>query len=164
MGDLFGSWIPKSLIKVILRKIEEYKDQEFLLLTKNPKRYLEFSFPSNVILGATIETDSPLLYFLSKISRAPLVDERIEAMVKLKHDRKMISIEPIIRFSTDFWVWITRIKPEFVYIGYCNPLSLAKKLRLPEPKLSETLSLISKLREQGIEVREKTIRKAWYEI
>jgi hypothetical protein len=46
----------------------------FLLLTKNPERYKDFlgSMPKNVVLGATIETDSYELYLQYRISQAPL--------------------------------------------------------------------------------------------
>jgi len=42
----------------VLKVVKETPKATFLFLTKNPARYLEFNFPNNVILGATIETNN----------------------------------------------------------------------------------------------------------
>jgi len=152
MGDLFGDWVPKEWIEKVLKVVKETPKATFLFLTKNPARYLEFNFPNNVILGATIETDIDF-----GLSFAPRPEKRYEAMRQLR-GRKMVSIEPILNFSLDSLVeWIREIQPEFVYIGYDNYAN-----RLPEPRLEKTLKLISALCE-FTEVRGKTIRKAWNE-
>ena len=170
MGDMFGEWVPKSWILKVLSTIKRFPRTTFLLLTKNPKRYLEdgifdeLSKMSNVILGVTIETNDDLIYTIEvrQNVRPPLPSERISTMIKLKdllpNARTMISIEPIIKFKSGFAEEVYAIKPEFVYIGYDNYDN-----RLPEPKLKDTVKLISKLEGYGITVYRKTIRKAWYE-
>ena len=158
MGDLFGYWVKRKWIEIVLEVIELNEDKEFLLLTKNPSRYLEFDFPDNVILGATIETDLDFLYEGLRISLAPLPSKRIKAMIQLSHPKKMVAIEPILKFSSEFHLKIEEINPAFVYVGYCNPKWKAEKLKLPEPSLGETMDLIMKLRE-FTEVRVKTLRK-----
>lgn len=155
-GDLFGDWVPSEWIEKILDVIKKHKETYFLLLTKNPKRYLEFSFPENVILGATIETDIDNDY--GKISKAPKPSERIALMQKINHKYKMISIEPILDFSRDFPEQLARINPCAIVIGYDN-----YNCKLPEPRLEKTLWLIRELEKRGIHVIRKTIRKAWYE-
>jgi len=165
MGDLLGSWVPKDWILKVLKHIAKFPRTTFLLLTKNPARYLEFKDVlgqmDNIILGATIETDNSPMYKVYRISRAPPPDERIKAMISLRHSgfaNLMVSIEPILDFTPNFPQAITRIDPLFVYVGYDN-----YNHKLPEPPLHKTRSLIKSLKAKGIQVYEKTIRKAWYE-
>lgn len=141
----------------------------FLIQSKNPAVFLEHYWPDNVILGTTIETnilawssDNGLESY-DNISKAPIPEKRYEAMKTIRN-RKAITIEPILSFdSENFIQWIEDIGPEFVYIGYANDKHEGKKLKLPEPSLEKTMRLIAELRGAGIEVRTKTLRKAWYE-
>ncbi len=55
MADLFGDWVSKRWINLILDTIRDNPQWNYLLLTKNPKRYLEFEFPKHVWLGATAD-------------------------------------------------------------------------------------------------------------
>jgi len=154
MGDLFGSWVPTLWIQKVLETIRIWPETTFLLLTKNPERYLEFELPDNVIAGATIESNHQ--HFA--ISKAPSVEKRLEAMRRLTHNKKMISVEPILDFDLEAFVEAIRaVNPVFVYVGYDN-----YNFHLPEPKLEKTLKLIEEL-ETFTEVRLKTIRKAWNE-
>lgn len=159
MTDLFASNVEDDLIKTILYRIR-YSGATFLLLTKNPKCYLDLLhwLPDNVILGCTIESNlvHPLL------SKAPTQFERLYHMSTLARDTKrrlFISIEPILDFDESrFETEIYCIKPWGVAIGYDN-----YKHSLQEPTLGKTLKLIQELRASGIQVYEKTIRKAWNE-
>ena len=56
MGDLFGDWVPLSWIEQIFYIIRKNTQWNFILLTKNPKRYAEFTFPRNCWIGATADT------------------------------------------------------------------------------------------------------------
>lgn len=56
MADLFGDWVPKEWIEKIISVVTETPQWNYLFLTKNPERYLEFSFPTNCWLGATADT------------------------------------------------------------------------------------------------------------
>lgn len=167
---------PRDLWKVI-DYCNKWKDRTFLIQSKDPECFLSYRskisqilIPNNVILGTTIETDSvnpnpfkePWIDFPS-ISKAPHPSLRADAMKKLKC-RKAITIEPILRFKhSTFIQMVLDIAPEFVYIGYANDKHDGKKLNLPEPTLENTMGLIADLREAGIEVREKTLRRAWWE-
>jgi len=160
MGDLFGSWVPAEQIRDVLKTIGGHRGKEFLLLTKNPVRYLGFldRFPDNVILGATIETDlnNIAMYY----TRAPPPTDRYRAMSleELKAFRRFVSVEPILMFKERRLLkWIRDIEPEFVYVGYDN-----YRHKLYEPAMSETLSLINRLN-SFTEVRCKSIRPAWWE-
>jgi protein gp37 len=56
MADLFGDWVPDEWILQILEVIARHPEYNFIALTKNPKRYLKFTFPKNIWLGATADT------------------------------------------------------------------------------------------------------------
>ena len=143
---------------------EKWKDRDFLTQTKNTGCFLDRGFPDNMILGTTIETDlyefrgTPSKFReYRQISHAPLPYYRYLAMLEVKHDRKEVTIEPILQFSDILVEMIRKINPEFVYVGYDN-----HNCRLPEPSLADTKALISQL-EVFTEVRIKTLHKAWWE-
>ncbi len=158
MGDLFGDWVPRDWIALVLNTIRKNKGSRFLLLTKNPSRYHEFldSMPDNVVLGATIETNRDEL--AKSLSKAPPPSERYRAMAGLEWREKLVVVEPILDFDQETLTrWIARIEPRGVYIGYDNWSN-----KLQEPPLEKTLNLIKSLEELGLKVCKGTIRKAWY--
>jgi protein gp37/ParB-like chromosome segregation protein Spo0J len=56
MGDLFGEWVPKEWIDLVLEQVRQSPQWNFIMLTKNPQRLLEFSpFPVNAWIGATVD-------------------------------------------------------------------------------------------------------------
>jgi len=57
--DPMGDWLPVEWIHEILKIIYQCPQHTFYFLTKNPKRYVEFEFPDNCILGTTIESQFP---------------------------------------------------------------------------------------------------------
>ena len=167
MIDLFADTMPSIIIQKVINITYNYLDTTFLFLTKNPKRYLEFKFPMNCILGATIESD--INY--PEISKAPLQQNRLKVMKELTarfnvydyaYDNAIfISIEPILDFTSDFIKKLLsfQLKGQFaVAVGYDNYNN-----KLPEPELEKTKWLIQILKDNDIKVYEKTIRKAWYE-
>jgi protein gp37 len=79
--DLFGDWIPDKWIFDIITECHRYPQHTFLLLTKNPKRYLDFTFRGNFWLGQTVikkedykEISNDNIKF---VSFEPLLDEEI---------------------------------------------------------------------------------------
>lgn len=159
MIDIGDTRIPKELLHTLFSWIKSLKCDNVLLLTKNPYVFLEFSYmiPKNAVLGATIETD---LYMLTrKYSSAPTPKYRLICMEKLKNrlpnNKRFISIEPIMNFTRYFKSDIENIEPWGVAIGYDN-----YHHKLPEPRISETLSLIEQM-EKFTTVYRKTIRDRW---
>ena len=145
MSDLFGQWVPTWIINEVIKFMRD-SPATFLLLTKNPRRYIEDSglekLSKNVVCGATIETD-----FFN--------EDKLTFMDVLGHPRKMVSVEPIMNFNlVKFSMYLAAIKPEFVAIGYDNYNN-----GLNEPKLEETKRLIYLLEEVGIKVYRKTLRE-----
>jgi hypothetical protein len=160
-----------SELTFMLAFIEHNPQTTFLMQTKNPQFLLaRESFPDNLILGITLETDkeafgvptlnngpNPSLYSIyHQISKAPLPRERVHHFVHVKHKRKAVTIEPILAFSPLFAAFIEAIEPEFIYVGYDT-----KGCKLPEPTLAKTKRLISELSGR-YDVRLKTMREAWW--
>lgn len=171
-GDV--SFMEPEDFQQVINYCLKWSDRKFLIQSKSPEFFLQFGdiIPDNVIIGTTIESNENHWYntawgnYLpySKISKAPHPDKRAEAMVMILNCRKSVTIEPILDFDLIYFRdWIKAISPEFVYIGYANDKHEGKKLKLPEPPLEKTMRLINELRQAGVEVREKTLRKAWFE-
>jgi len=173
LGDI--AFARTEWIYAIIRRIEELPDRDFLIQSKDPRIFHSIKFPKNVILGTTIETNYG--HLIQEISKAPMPWYRYLEMKKLQHERKMVTIEPILEFDLDILVgWIIDIDPWRVYIGYD---SHPRVNRLREPALSETKKLIRRLAWEldGIKVRDeeivsgarfgrvhlKLIRKSWWE-
>lgn len=85
MADLFGDWVQDDWINQILEIVKINYKHTFMFLTKNPKRYSEFIFPENCILGITINTKNDLFklqYFKKEnnsfLSIEPLLDDFTE--------------------------------------------------------------------------------------
>ena len=141
--------------------VEHYKGIVFgCSVGKNRNLFVErngtFAFCGN----STIETNEYPRMF---VSEAPYPIFRKHALHQTEHSRKYITIEPMLKFDLDILVgWVKEIAPEFVYVGYLNPLWKAKKLQLLEPPLEDTERLIEEL-SKFTEVRLKTMRKAYYE-
>jgi len=58
MGDLWGNWVKDSWIEKVLISTINNPQWNFIFLTKNPSRYLDFfeMFPPNCWIGATADT------------------------------------------------------------------------------------------------------------
>lgn len=163
MGDL--AFATPITVQAHIEYARKYADRTFLIQSKNPKWFHDYTFPNNMILGSTIETNlvvfnTPSKYrYYSEISTAPYPACRFNAMSDLTHKRKSVTIEPILDFVLDVIIeWMKKIRPEIIWVGYDN-----HKCRLPEPTLDKTLALIEILKKKGFDVRTKTLRKAWYE-
>ena len=79
--DLMGDWVPAEWIEKVIAECKALPRHTFLFISKNPKRYWEFVWPGNCILGVTVESPNEF--------------HRAEAILRLPY-RKMCSIEPIM--------------------------------------------------------------------
>jgi len=146
MGDLFGSWIPAEWIEAVIQRVWQSPDTDFLFLTKNPWRYHQFTFPPNAILGATIETNRNY-----NLTTADPPTARYRALLRHKHPRKFVSIEPIQAFDlTIFHKMLSDIAPELIEIGADN-----YGFNLPEPTGPVVSELIKQSRRSCPKVVEK---------
>lgn len=147
-NDLFCAEMPQIYINKIIIHCLKWPINIYVFQTKNPARYLTMDafLPEKTILGCTIETNRDI----PELSAAPAPRERMLAMEKLP-GRKFITIEPVLDFDTDILAsWIDRIRPEFLNLG-----ADSKGHDLPEPPIEKIYALTSKLKEYGIELREK---------
>lgn len=154
-GDI--SFIEDNDMEMILQKIEVNPDKTFFFQTKNPIWFDNWEFPKNVLLGITLESD----IHYPEISRCPKPWQRAVDFYFTIHPRKVITIEPILKFGFSRLLgWIRDIRPERVYIGYN---SKPKRCKLPEPSLGKVKELIYELK-RFTKVKEKTMREAWDEV
>lgn len=154
-GDI--SFASDTTMQAIIHYCWLWPKHTFLIQSKNPAFFLEYKFPENVILGTTIESD----IVHRGISKAPGTRSRFDAMRQLEDCRKAVTIEPIMDFTiSGLLPWIRIIAPEFIYVGYD---SHPAENRLPEPALEKTQLFITKMRNEGFDVREKLMRRAWWE-
>ena len=150
-GDIASC--PKNYLKNIINRIKREPRSTFLIQSKDPKTFNRATFPSNVILGTTLETNRDKLY--SKYSDAPKPSKRYRDFVKVKHPLKMVTIEPVMDFDLNIMVkWIKKIKPCMVWLGYDS-----KRCHLPEPELEKVKKLYWELGIEGFVVILKTIRE-----
>ena len=151
MGDMFGNWVKDEWILKIFKVIQANPQTTFFLQTKNTmKMWLyQYNLTPNVIISTTLETNREY-----NVSKAPPPWDRYYWFKRIKHKRKHVSIEPIMDFDFDeFLYMIKEIKPEAVSIGYDN-----YGANLPEPPLLKTQSFIQELR-KFTEVHIKGLRK-----
>jgi len=146
-GDAWGQWVDGEWIWNMIGHCREYKDNEYMFLTKNPARYTVCQELSSIkcIVGATIETD--INEVGSSVGDAPAVRDRLRALGYVKllfrhtdHIRTMVSLEPVMKFSSDFAVLLQFINPDIVYVGVDSGNN-----DLPEPTAEELAGLISEL-------------------
>jgi hypothetical protein len=139
-NDLFANDVPQDIIITILNKCGEFRSNEYLFQTKNPRRlspYVAFWIPPNSTVGTTIESNRDY-----GLSEAPSPVERYGAMVRLPriHD-KMVSIEPIMDFDIETMVrWMRLIRPTYISIG-----ADSKNKNLPEPSPEKIKALVDVL-------------------
>ena len=83
MADLFGRWVPADWIAAVLETIRAAPQWRFLLLTKFPKRYADFSIPDNAWIGTTVDCQA-------RVAAAEEAFARVDAAVK------WLSVEPML--------------------------------------------------------------------
>ncbi len=82
MWDWNSNGVKEEWIMSILKKIKECPQHTFQILSKRPKRYSRFEYPSNVWLGTSISTNSD--------------NYRVHDLLETKlKNVKFVSIEPI---------------------------------------------------------------------
>ncbi len=98
MHDLFGDWIEDKFISGLIFYLSHYPQHIFIFLTKYPKRYSEFTFPSNCWLGTTITgEEKPIEQY-----------RKTQALHEIKKNLKFVSCEPLLgRVQIQEWVdWV----------------------------------------------------------
>jgi DNA repair photolyase len=148
--DVFADIIPSYWITAILNFCNYYNDPEkpntFLLQSKNPKRFLEFTnhpLMKHVKFCTTIETNR---FYPDIMNNAPRIEEREEAMERIAEQgfSTMVTAEPLMDFDIEDMISIIkRCNPEQVNIGKES----IRKVPLPEPSPEKVRDLIASLSE-----------------
>jgi len=154
-GDI--AFCPTEYLEKIVNRMRHDAVKTFLLQSKNPQTFDRITFPDNVILGTTIETNRDDGY--EKISKAPVPSQRYQDLLNVRHRTKMVTIEPVLDFDVNTMIhWLEDINPCLIWLGYDS-----RKNNLPEPPLAKVKTLYWELGRRGFTVVLKTIRKAWRE-
>jgi len=162
-GDI--SFCKESFVREIFKAIDRSKPRTkrtYYFQSKDPKcfnKYLDW-FNANqdkVILLTTLETNRDSGY--EKISKAPLPSKRFKDFLELDYPRKVVTIEPVLKFSNARFIsWIVSLynqgSLEYVWFGYDS-----KKCDLPEPTIKEAQAFVDQLTGWGIAVRGKSLRE-----
>lgn len=153
-NDLFADAVPDEWIFRILAHCRQWPDNTYVFQTKNPRRMGQFrmdlyQWQVNFFLGVTVETNRG-----NNLELAPQRHERLAALSRFA-DRwfqpYFITIEPIMDFDLDeFARLLIEAKPSFINIG-----ADSKGHGLPEPSFEKVMQLVDRLKEAGIEIREK---------
>jgi hypothetical protein len=118
--------------------------------------FLEEYVLKNAVILETLETNRDESY--GSVSMAPRPTLRHKAFREVAYERKVVTVEPILDFDLDpFFRMISEVEPEYVWIGYNSKPNL---VRLPEPNLEKTITLIRLLEASGIQVKAKDLRSA----
>lgn len=141
MGDI--SFATNDEFQKILSRVRKFPNTDFLIQTRYPKVFFDWRIdhgiylPAHVYFGSTIETNRD--YGLSK---APPPIERYRYLAGYPHNRKSLSIEPIMDFDFPTLVhWVKLIQPNIIWVGADN-----YKNGLEEPPWWKVESLLKSLR------------------
>jgi len=137
--DMFAENIPALFVHTILNTLTNYNNTYFLQ-SKNPKRFLEFTFTKKTILCTTVESNC----IYDNISKAPNVIERLKYINVASMEKELpihITIEPIMDFDLNEFVEMLRLAdPIQINIG-----ADSKGHKLPEPSSDKIKKLITEL-------------------
>ena len=154
-GDL--CFCPPDYTRKILAAIATHSrpDQVFYLQSKRPAYFRQFlPLPSNIILVTTLETNRDDGY--ETVSKAPVPSVRFGQFMSLLHERKVVTIEPILQFDVPIFIqWIVEIKPEYIWIGWN---SRPKSVQLTEPSREKFIEFIGELAKRGFKLLSKSLR------
>lgn len=97
MADTFGHWVPSTDIQAVIDHIREVPNVTFQLLTKNPKRMLDFEFPKNAWLMASTPPSRFWHKDLSERKREQLMVVTMQTLAELRARGNItgLSAEPL---------------------------------------------------------------------
>jgi len=98
MADIFGRWVPEEWIRLVLDRVQDNPQWNFLFLTKFPQRVHEFGqLPKNAWMGTTVDCQE-------RVANAE------KAFAKMGGGIKWLSVEPMLtplKFTRlDMFDWV----------------------------------------------------------
>jgi DNA repair photolyase len=156
-SDIFANQVTDAQLQILFYSLDA--TQNYVIQSKNPKRMYgfivterNFNF-NNFTFGTTIECDKQEI--IEKYSKAPRVSERFEYIKKIKElgFKTFITIEPIMRFSENFYELLIKSNVDFINIGSDSKQVIRY---FDEPTKEMIKELIDKLKESNIEIKIKS--------
>jgi protein gp37 len=95
MTDFMGHWVTDAEIEAVLDIMRQASHHIFQILTKNPRRLLKFTFPSNVWVGASMPPDSMYGKPLSQSQKGRMLRITLETLAQVKTPVRWLSAEPL---------------------------------------------------------------------
>lgn len=95
MSDLMGHWVPDEQINQVFSICRRASWHSFQLLTKNPKRLLEFALPDNLWAGFSTPPDFMWGKRLSPEQKDRKLEVDLEIMKRVKARVRWASVEPL---------------------------------------------------------------------
>jgi protein gp37 len=95
MSDLMGHWVKDEEIEAVLDVCRKASHHTFQLLTKNPKRLLNFEFPANVWVGASMPPDFMYGKPLSEPQKDRMLRITLETLAQVDAPVRWLSAEPL---------------------------------------------------------------------
>lgn len=95
MSDLFGAWVPEDEIRQVLDVCRRAHWHTFFSLTKNAPRLLQFDFPPNVWVGASLPPDFMFGKPLSFGQKQHMLAKTLAVLAKVNATVRWISFEPL---------------------------------------------------------------------
>lgn len=144
MSDIGGHWVPKEQAEAVLDICRRASWHTFQLLTKNPKRLLEYDLPPNVWAGFSTPPDFMWGKQLKNHQKQIKLGVDLGVMRGLKAAVKWCSVEPL---SWDVAEYFSKCGLDWVVIGAA---SNGPKKYQPDP--DHLLGLLGRLDAQRIPV------------
>lgn len=104
MSDLMGHWVPDEQIQQVLDVCERAHWHSFQLLTKNAPRLLNFKFPKNVWVGASVPPSQMFGNVLTEKQQVAMLRKTLDVLDQVDAPIRWMSLEP---FSWDM-AWLLR--------------------------------------------------------
>ena len=157
--DLFAYDVPFEYIKAVIERSMQFKENKYLLQTKNPARIVYSSFGLSTEIHKICTTIETNRYIPGIMENSPHPDLRATAMNVLANNgfETMVTIEPIIDFDLDKMLeLIKETKAAQVNIGADSD---HKNNDLPEPTGEKIIELISELEKFTVVNQKKNLRR-----
>jgi len=143
--DLLQPEVRNEWVRRVIAKLNNHPGCKFLLQTKNSYRLIDFveEIENHIILCATVESDIQH----SGISKAIEPGLRATALGTIKKHfdfTTMITIEPVLEFSSRFIDMITEAHPDIINIG----ANSRPEVKLPEPSAGDIAGLIEEIKKK----------------
>ncbi len=133
MSDLMGHWVPNEQVEEVLDICRRADWHQFQLLTKHAPRLLDFAFPENVWVGASVPPTFMYGKKLSNEQQSRMLKRTLSVLKQIDVPIRWMSLEPV---SWDVAPEMEDAELEWVVIGAATK---GRKIYQPEPEWIQNL-------------------------